>query len=105
VINSAIVFIINSIWFARNQARFKELLIPWRTLVSTIISRVSILGNYSNLPSNSSLRDFAMLKDFNVSIHPSKAHLIKEVIWDPPISSWIKCNTDASNGPLGHSSY
>lgn len=37
-----------------------------------------------------------MLKAFNVNWHHSKAPKIIEVIFYPPIQSWIKCNTDGA---------
>lgn len=40
--------------------------------------------------------DFIILKKFNVSVHPPNAPKIIEVIWNPPIFNWIKCNTDGS---------
>jgi ribonuclease HI len=41
-----------------------------------------------------SIRDFSIIKYFNINIHPPKAPQIKEVIWCPPSLGWIKCNTD-----------
>jgi hypothetical protein len=35
-------------------------------------------------------------KSTNVSIHPPKAPIIKEVIWQPPPLDWVKCNTDGA---------
>ena len=32
-----------------------------------------------------------MIKFFNVFVHHPKAQIIKEVIWSPPLQSWIKC--------------
>lgn len=40
--------------------------------------------------------DFQILKKFNISIHPPKAPVIKEVIWHPPLINWVKANTDGS---------
>lgn len=40
--------------------------------------------------------DFAILKKFNVCIHPPNAPKIIEVLWNPPILNWIKCNTNGS---------
>jgi ribonuclease HI len=43
-----------------------------------------------------SIRDFSIIKYFNINIHPPKAPQTKEVIWYPPSSGWIKCNTDGA---------
>jgi ribonuclease HI len=67
-----------------------------------IISNTSLSGNSTSKVSNNSIRDFIILKKFNVTIHHPKAPQIKEVIWHPPIHSWLKCNIDgASKGNPG----
>jgi len=38
--------------------------------------------------------EFSFLKAFKVDIHPTKAPIIKEAIWPPPILNWIKGNTN-----------
>lgn len=40
------------------------------------------------------MRNFIVLKKFGVSLHPPNAPKIIEVVWNPPIFNWIKCNTD-----------
>jgi len=42
------------------------------------------------------MNEFRILKAFRVDIHPPKAPVIREVIWCPPISNWIKVNTDGA---------
>jgi ribonuclease HI len=42
------------------------------------------------------MRDFTVLKKFNVTLHPPRAPSIKEVIWSPPPLNWLKCNTDGA---------
>jgi len=37
------------------------------------------------------------MKKFNVNLHPSNAPKIIEALCHPPITSWIKCNTDGSS--------
>jgi hypothetical protein len=41
--------------------------------------------------------DFTILKFFKINIHHPKAPNIVEVIWTPPLSSWLKCNIDGSS--------
>lgn len=42
------------------------------------------------------MTDFQILKKFNISIHPPKTPVIKEVIWHPPLINWTKANTDGA---------
>jgi len=96
VITSALINIINVVWFARNQARFNDKNVNWRSVISVIISNSSIAGNLTNKKALSSLYDFVILKKFNVGIHPPNAPKIIEVLWNSPILNWTKCNTDGS---------
>ncbi|XP_024636247.1 uncharacterized protein [Medicago truncatula] len=80
VIKVAIVNILATIWFVRNQARFNNKTIQWRSAISLVSSSVSFTGNNTTLTSSSSMTDFQILKKFNISIHPPKAPVIKEVI-------------------------
>jgi ribonuclease HI len=105
VVTSAIINLFNTIWFVRNQARFCNKNIPWRYAITLIISATSLAGNATFKTSNNSIRDFMVLKNFNVTTHQPRPPLVKEVIWSPPQFNWIKCNIDgASNGNPGNSS-
>ncbi|CAJ2635947.1 unnamed protein product [Trifolium pratense] len=97
VIKSVIVNILNSIWMARNNARFHDKSTHWRNVVSWISANTALAGNKTSMCSNSSLIDFKILKHFNINIHPPKAPSIKEVIWLPPLIDWVKCNTDGAS--------
>jgi len=46
-ITDSLINIINAIWFARNQQRFKDKKIHWKFDISTIISNVSLSSNLS----------------------------------------------------------
>lgn len=96
VVKASIINIINSIWFSRNQARFNDKVISWESAIAMIQSNVSLAGNNTKLTSTSSIRDFVVIKKFNIEIHPPRAPTIKEVYWHPPIASWVKCNTDGA---------
>lgn len=62
-----------------------------------VIANVSLSGNCTSLSTTGrSMSDFFILKAFNVSNHPQKAPKIIEVLWQPPIFNWIKCNTDGT---------
>ncbi|CAJ2668044.1 unnamed protein product [Trifolium pratense] len=95
-IKSTVINIMSVIWFARNNARFNNKPTHWKAAVNWIQSNVSLAGNKTSCCSYSSITDFIILKKFNVSIHPPKAPVIKEVIWHPPFGQWVKCNTDGA---------
>ena len=85
VINSATINILNSIWYDRNQRRFKDKLIHWKSSISNILANVSLARNISTTISIS-MSDFTLLKKFNVMIHRPRNPKIIEVIWHPPIA-------------------
>jgi hypothetical protein len=95
-IKAAIINTLNAIWYARNNARFNRINTIWKSAVSWIISNSSLAGNKTSCYSFSSISDFILLKKLNVIIHPPKAPIIKEVIWQPPPLDWVKCNTDGA---------
>lgn len=84
-------------WYAKNQLRFNNKKIDWRTSVSNILSCASLSGNLTGKKASSDMRNFIVLKKFGVSLHPPNAPKIIEVVWNPPIFNWIKCNTDGSS--------
>jgi hypothetical protein len=96
VIVAAIINILNSIWLCRNQNRFNNVKPSLNSVKAMIIANTSFTGNATKSTTTSSMVDFRILKAFNVSLHPPKAPSIKEVVWLPPIVSWVKCNTDGA---------
>jgi hypothetical protein len=67
-----------------------------------IISNTALSGNNTKKSSSNSIRDFSFLKFFGITIHHPLAMVIKEIILQPPLVSWIKCNIDgASSGNPG----
>ncbi|GAU36890.1 hypothetical protein TSUD_220590 [Trifolium subterraneum] len=99
VIKAALINILNAIWIARNNARFNNLVRNWRNSVAWISTNVTAAGNFTSKVSSSSIIDFTTLKRFNVNIHPSKLTTFREVIWQPPIAHWVKCNIDGASTP------
>jgi ribonuclease HI len=62
----------------------------------------AMTGNNTRKLSSNSIRDFTILKRFNITIHQPKTNFLKEVFWHPPLVDWIKCNIDgASSGNPG----
>jgi ribonuclease HI len=105
VISAAVINIINVIWYCRNQSRVNNVKPLFNSARSLIIANVSISGNNTTATATASMRDFSILKFFNVKLHPPNAPVIKEVLWLPPFVSWIKCNTDgAATGSPGQAS-
>jgi hypothetical protein len=99
---AAIVNLLNTIWLARNQSRFNNSFISWQSAISLIISNTALSGNNTKKSSSNSIRDFSFLKFFGITIHHPLAMVIKEIILQPPLVSWIKCNIDgASSGNPG----
>lgn len=96
IVLSALVNLFNVIWYARNQARFNNKVIHWKSAISMIISSTTLAGNTTKKTSTNSVTDFTLIKLFNVTLHQSKAPIIKEVMWNPPLQSWIKCNIDGA---------
>ncbi|GAU32064.1 hypothetical protein TSUD_214200 [Trifolium subterraneum] len=95
-ITAALVNLINSLWYARNQARFHNNHINCKSVITMIIANTSLSGNNSKKVSSNSIRDFTILKKFNVSTHHSTNTVIKEVLWQPPLINWLKCNIDGA---------
>ncbi|GAU40165.1 hypothetical protein TSUD_292700 [Trifolium subterraneum] len=105
VILSAVVNIFNVIWFCRNQCRFNDKSINIRSAINLVISGAFLSGNSSKLKAKSSIEEFLILKAFSVQISNTPPLVIKEVLWQPPIFNWVKCNSDgASLGNPGPSS-
>jgi ribonuclease HI len=104
-ITAAIIHLLNTLWFVRNQSRLNNTIIPWQSAISFIIASTSLSGNTTGKTSSNSIRDFSFLKKFRISIHHPRPSFLKEVIWHPPLLDWYKCNIDgASCGNPGNAS-
>ncbi|KAE9589176.1 putative ribonuclease H-like domain-containing protein [Lupinus albus] len=59
-------------------------------------------GMFSKACAHNDIKEFTILKLFNIDIHYNKAPRIIEIIWKPPASGWIKINTvGAAHGAPG----
>ncbi|MCH89427.1 glycerol-3-phosphate dehydrogenase [Trifolium medium] len=96
-IKAAIINLLNAIWLARNNARFNNKTTHWKSSVAWILSNTALTGNNSSGVCSASIREFVILKSLNVSLHPPKPLIMKEIIWQPPIPQWVKCNTDGAS--------
>jgi hypothetical protein len=68
-INAAIVHLLNTIWWARNQVRYYNKIISWRNVIALIIAVTNLSGNNTLKSASNSIRDFNFLKMFRISIH------------------------------------
>ncbi|GAU51888.1 hypothetical protein TSUD_416730 [Trifolium subterraneum] len=104
-ITATIINLINTLWLVRNQARFNNNFIPWRSAISLIIASTALTGNNTSKSSSNSIRDFTVLKMFRITIHHPIPPVLKEIIWQPPLLNWFKCNTDgaSSSNPVNAS--
>jgi ribonuclease HI len=96
-LTAAIVNLLNTIWFARNQARFSNTHLSWRNAIARVMASTSLTGSHTLKTSSNSIRDFNFLKAFQVSIHPPRPSILREVIWCPPMFNWLKCNIDGAS--------
>jgi len=97
VIKACIINLINTIWYRRNQSRFQEKMIHWKTAINMIIAKVSLSSNNTNKAAARDMLEFTIMKACKVNINPPKAPIIKEVIWSPPPHTWVKINTDGAS--------
>jgi len=97
VIQSCLINLIYIIWFNRNQARFQDKKMHWKSVINVIIANVALSGNKTNKATVGDMLEFTILKACKVMVNPPRAPTIKEVLWSPPINTWIKVNTDGAS--------
>jgi ribonuclease HI len=64
--------------------------------INLILSSTAFSGNHTKKTAAVDMTEFRILKALKINIHPPNAPTIKEVIWAPPITSWLKVNTDGA---------
>jgi hypothetical protein len=97
VLKACMINIINTIWMNRNNRRFQDKQVHWKSAISLIIAQTSIAGNNSKTTYRGDMHEFSFLKACKVKIRPPRAPTIKEVTWAPPLTFWIKANTDGAS--------
>jgi hypothetical protein len=101
---AVIINCFNIIWFSRNQKRFADKNVLISSAINMIIANVALSGKLSKAHAFSSVSEFMILKALHVPLKFPNAPIIKEVLWQPPILNWIRCNSDgASTGNPGNS--
>lgn len=104
VILAALINVVWAIWYCRNMLRFHDKRIQSASAITLVIASVSLTGNRTSGTMSSSMAELLILRHFAVNSHPRRAPMIKQVTWIPPLSSWVKCNTDgAARGSPGWS--
>lgn len=97
VVLSAIINVIHTIWFCRNQIRFNNQNVRLRSAITMISAATTFSGSISRGCMSAAIDEFSILKAFKVIIHPCKAPIIKQVDWYPSFVGWIKCNLDGES--------
>lgn len=102
VILSAVCYTLGGIWHSRNKLRFDSKVISVEAICNWIAANISFVGSFSIGYMSSDVSQLLILRKFSIPIRFQKAPNIKEVLWLPPTSSWIKVNTDgAAKGAPG----
>lgn len=96
VLKATVTCLINVIRESRNWSRYKNRIPKIHNSITKIFAKISLVGNNSSITNSSDMVDFKLIKVFNVTIHPLRALLIKDVIWQPYILDWIKYNCDGA---------
>ena len=89
-----IVAICWGIWSQRNGSKFENKAPNFNRLCSAIISWVKESSYVSKGPTYNSVSDLLTIKKFGVECCPPKAPKVLQVQWYPPLSGWVKCNTN-----------
>jgi len=71
VITIALINLLNTIWYVRNQARFNHTTPDSKSTISMIIVASSLSGYSTNKTSKSSINDYTILNSQVVSITPN----------------------------------
>ncbi|KAI9191000.1 hypothetical protein LWI28_001990 [Acer negundo] len=98
----AIHTVIWGVWTARNQWIFEGKSVDFRSILSLVWRAVSEANRLDIDCMHNCMDDLLILRCFGLQGCPSKAPVIKSVIWSPPAPGWIKVNTDGADmGSLG----
>ncbi|KAK3193353.1 hypothetical protein Dsin_024663 [Dipteronia sinensis] len=81
---AAILVVVWSVWYSRNQWIFEGKSVDFRVYVAKHLG-IGCMGNCVD--------DLLILHRFSLSGRPGKASVIRNVIWSPPAPGWIKVNT------------
>ncbi|KAI9170477.1 hypothetical protein LWI28_028601 [Acer negundo] len=90
------------VWTTRNQWIFERKSVDFRSIISLVWRAVSEANRLKIGCMRNCMDKLLILHLFGLQGRPSKAPMIKSVIWSPPALGWIKVNTyGAVMGSLG----
>jgi hypothetical protein len=58
VVLASIINVIDRIWYARNQIRFNDRVIHWKSAINMVISKTSLAGNRSSKTASNTMPEF-----------------------------------------------
>ncbi|KAK3225274.1 hypothetical protein Dsin_005136 [Dipteronia sinensis] len=93
---TAIYAVVWSVWLARNQWIFKGKAMDFRFALSLVWRAVSDANRLGIGCMRNCVDDLLILHRFDLCGRPTRAPVIKSVIWSPPAPGWIKVNTDGA---------
>jgi ribonuclease HI len=93
---AAIHAVIWGVWTARNQWIFEGKSVDFRSVLSLVWRAVSEANRLDIGCMRNCMDDLLILRRFGLRGRPSKAPVIKSVVWSPPAPGWIKVNTDGA---------
>ncbi|KAI9154184.1 hypothetical protein LWI28_022333 [Acer negundo] len=88
--------VIWGVWTARNQWIFEGKLVDFRSVLSFVWSVVSKANRLDIGCMLNCMDNLLIFRLFSLRGRPSKAPVIKSVIWSPSAPGWIKVNTDGA---------
>ncbi|CAI8586374.1 unnamed protein product [Vicia faba] len=94
VVSASVGNVFFQVWKARNLSRFKDKNILWKSRVNYVAPNAEFVGNLTSKCSNAAIKKFILLKNFDITIHPSIVVRPADVVWSPPPIGWIKCNVN-----------
>ncbi|KAI9198422.1 hypothetical protein LWI28_015556 [Acer negundo] len=93
---AAILAVIWGVWIACNQWIFEGKSVDFRSILSLVWHAVSEANRLDIGCMRSCMDDLFIFRHFGLQGRPSKAPVIKSVIWSPPAPGWVRVNTNGA---------
>lgn len=91
---AAVVHMVHSIWWARNNVRFSSAKVSSHAVQVRVHAFIGLSGAVST--GKCIAADAAILDAFRIPPHRRSMREIVSVCWKPPSAPWVKVNTDGS---------